>query len=204
MRHALLLALALVTSGTAAARELTFGGVTAVFPDAWTMQLDQATPSGHVFLYEVPFPETANTPHIAQAALSVGDNENGESAASFAERKLAGERGEPGFEILATSTDSDSSRTTLWTDTDQGVRYAIIDRFAVTKKLRIHVRLTFPMLEGAPHAWYDKTAREFSEVLKSLQPAGPGAELRLTRGELRLEPQEKGGHGLLVYADKKK
>ncbi len=213
----------LLAIGAAAdTRSLHDGAVSIAIPDNWREQLDEPRGDDHVLMYEVPFAETAGTPHIAQVVLTTKTNPNFVSVSDYALWSLRSDLAKPGFAILSSSADSESWLTTLSTGGDQGVRYAVIDRFSASSNRLAHLRIAFPILKGAPNAWYRDAIRRFNALLRSFSLAGSSpnsSKLLLSDGVLGLgsatpgklldppsvatlnSPFHEPGRGLILYIE---
>jgi hypothetical protein len=200
--------------------ELHDGDVSLRVPAAWRRQRDETRSVGRVLLYEIPFAATDSTPHTAQLLVRTSAKTHGAGAAEHALAALRVDLERPDFAVLASALDSPERLTILSTGGDAGARYAIVDRFAVSSRWFVQLRIALPLL-GRADGWYDQHVPIVDEVLASLALQDRrlrGSRLQLQEGILTLTAADstapvvapespglrsrfpEGAQGLVVYA----
>lgn len=143
------------------------GTVTYSLPGRWRVQGLVADGAEGVAAY-IPCSALDDTPHSANANLLAEPNGEGEGLASWSARRLA----------VAAPRRMDEERverawrTVVSTGFDRGARYAVVERFGVSPRGRVHAVAAFPVIDGVGGAWLARTGDEIDRFLGSIGLAG--------------------------------
>ncbi len=160
------------------------GAVTYTFPKRWSLQ--QVSRSNKLealqFVVTVSAPDQAK--RTANVILIAEPNTEKFIIADMSAKKIS-----KTYKPVADYTEGDSWRTVLSQVPDGKPPYSVLDRFGVTAKVRVHLRIVLPSESDEKAKWPTTLTKESNEVISNLGinlQNSVGVELRHTNGNWEL------------------
>lgn len=152
------------------------GTVTYAFPKRWSLQHVSRNKKLEALQFVIPLSAPGQPTEKANVILIAEPNTEGLTVADFSAKKIS-----KTYKPIADYTEGDSWRTVLSQVPESKPPYAILDRFGVTPKGRVHLRIVLPSTSDEKAKWPAVLAKDSNEVINTL-----GLNLKNTVGvELR-------------------
>jgi hypothetical protein len=173
-----------------------FGGaITYTFPKRWSLQ----HVSRNKKLEELQFVITLSAPgqptQKANAILIAEANTDRLTVADLSAKKIS-----KAYKPVADYSEGDFWRTVLSQVPDGKPPYAVLDRFGVTSKVRVHLRIVLPSESDEQAKWPTALAKESNGVINNLGlnlQNAVGVELRHANGNWELLQSKAVKHNTL-------
>lgn len=184
---AILTLLCLLTSRAHAEKlpsSLLGGAVTYKFPKGWSLQHVSRSKKLEALQFVIIFSTPGQPTQKANVILIAEPNTEGLTVADFSAKKIS-----KTYKPVADYSEGDSWRTVLSQVPDSKPPYAVLDRFGVTPKGRVHLRIVLPSTGDEQAKWPTVLAKDSNEVINNLGlnlKNAVGVELRHANGNWEL------------------
>jgi hypothetical protein len=160
------------------------GAVTYTFPKRWVLQQVARNNKMEALQFVVTVSAPDQEKRTANVILIAEPNTEKLTVADVGAKKIS-----KTYKPVADYTEGDSWRTVLSQVPDGKPPYSVLDRFGVTSKVRIHLRIVLPSESDEKATWPTALAKESNEVISNLGlnlQNAVGVELRHTKGTWEL------------------
>ena len=160
------------------------GAVTYTFPKGWSLQQVSRNNKLEALQFVVTVSDPGKEKRTTNAILITEPNTEGLTVADFGAKKIS-----KTYKPVADYSEEDSWRTVLSQVPDGKPPYAVLDRFGVTPKVRVHLRIVLPSESDEQAKWPTALAKESNEVISTLGinlQNAVGVELRYANGNWEL------------------
>jgi hypothetical protein len=164
-------------------------GIQLSIPEEWKVTRNEPRGTGHLILVEIPFPAAAETLHASQLVLSTTSNDVLIDVRAYGAWSLKDVVAKDPESIMAGALDGNSWMTVVSRAEQNGLSFAVIDRFGVSQGHMANLRVTLPLLARAPLSWFETTIPQVNAVIKKFSMGGENpstSELAIEEGTLRL------------------
>src|SRR5215203_6061439 len=139
------------------------GAVTFTFPKRWSLQQVSRSKKLEALQFVITFSAPGQPTQKANAILIAEANTDGLAVADLSAKKIS-----KTYKLVADYSEGDSWRTVLSQFPDGKPPYAVLDRFGVTSKVRIHLRIVLPSESDEQAKWPTALAKESNGVINNL------------------------------------
>jgi hypothetical protein len=160
------------------------GAVTYKFPKGWSLQQVSRGKKLEALQFVVTVSAPGQEKRTANVILIAEPNTAGLTVADVGAKKIS-----KTYKPVADYSEGDSWRTVLSQVPDGKPPYSVLDRFGMTAKVRVHLRIVLPSENDEQAKWPTALAKECNEVVSNLGinlQNAVGIELRHTKGNWEL------------------
>ena len=160
------------------------GAVTYTFPKRWSLQQVSRSKKLEALQFVITVTDPDQSIQKANAILIAEPNTEGLTVADFVARKIS-----KTYKPAADYPEGESWRTVLSQVPDGKPPYSVLDRFGVTAKVRVHLRIVLPSESDEEAKWPASLAKESNDVIRNLGinlQNSVGVELRHANGNWEL------------------
>jgi len=171
------------------------GTVTYTFPKRWSLQHVSRNKKLEALQFVITLSAPGQPTQKANAILIAESNTDGLTVADLSAKKIS-----KTYKPVADYSEGDSWRTVLSQVPDGKPPYSVLDRFGVTSKVRVHLRIVLPFESDEQAKWPTALAKESNEVINNLGlnlQNAVGVELRYTNGNWELLQSKAVKHNAL-------
>lgn len=160
------------------------GAVTYKFPKGWALQQVSRNNKMEALQFVVTLSTPNQAKRTANIILIAEPNTEKFTVADMSAKKIS-----KTYKPVADYTEGDSWRTVLSQVPDGKPPYSVLDRFGVTAKVRVHLRIVLPSESDEKAKWPETLTKESNEVVSNLGinlQNSVGVELRHASGNWEL------------------
>lgn len=171
------------------------GAVTYTFPKRWSLQQVSRSKKLEALQFEITLSAPGQPTQKANAILIAEPNAEGLTVADLGAKKIS-----KTYKPVADYPEGDAWRTVLSQVPDGKPPYSVLDRFGVTSKVRVHLRIVLPSASDENAKWPTVLAKDSNEVINNLGlnlQNAVGVELRHVNGNWELLQNETVKHNKL-------
>lgn len=139
------------------------GAVTYRFPKRWSLQRVSQNNKLEALQFVVTVSAPDQEKRTANIILIAEPNTEGLTVSDFGAKKIS-----KTYKPVADYAEGDSWRTVLSQVPDGKPPYSVLDRFSVTAKVRVHLRIVLPSASDEHAKWPSALAKESNEVMNNL------------------------------------
>ena len=171
------------------------GAVTYTFPKRWSLQQVSRSKKLEALQFVITLSVPGQPTQKANAILIAESNTDGLTVADLSAKKIS-----KTYKPVADYSEGDSWRTVLSQVPDGKPPYSVLDRFGVTSKVRVHLRIVLPSESDEQAKWPTALAKESNGVINNLGlnlHNTVGVELHHTNGNWELLQSKAVKHNAL-------
>ncbi len=179
-----LCALAFVAYAEKLPYSLLGGAVTYTFPKRWSLQQVSRSQKMEALQFVITLSAPGETPRTTNAILIAEPNSENLTVADVGAKKIS-----KTYTPVADYPEGEAWRTVLSQVPNGKPPYSVLDRFGVTAKVRVHLRIVLPSESDATAKWPSTLAKDSNEVISKLGinlKNTVGVELRYADGKWEL------------------
>ena len=160
------------------------GAITYTFPKRWSLQKVSQSQKMEALQFVITLSAPGEPLLTTNAILIAEPNTENLTIADISTKKIS-----KTYKPVADYPEGDSWRTVLSQVPDSKPPYTVFDRFGVTAKVRVHLRIVLPTESDATAKWPSTLAKDSNEVINKLGinlHNAVGVELHYTDGKWEL------------------